>query len=94
MSGRPQATPPTGMPFKSLTADGIVKTGPGTLHMVKIASSSGGSIKIYDNTAASGTVILETMAVAAGEEHYLPAEFSTGCYVDITGTVALTVFFV
>jgi hypothetical protein len=90
----PIQTPPTGLKYLSLSADTLVKTGEGTLYMIKVASSSSGSIKVWDNTAGSGTVILDTMAVEAKEEHYIPAQFTTGLYVDVTGTVNVTVFYI
>lgn len=88
------ATPPTGLKFLSLSASGIVKTGPGTLFMVKCSSGSSGTIKLWDNTAASGTVIQNTMAIDAKEEHYFPCEFATGLYVTIGGTADITAYFI
>lgn len=86
--------PPTGLTFLALTGSGIVKSGPGILHMVKVSSSAGLTIKLWANTAASGTVLLNTMAVLAGEEHYLPAAF-TALYIEfVAGTGAVTAFFI
>ena len=90
-----RSIPPTGLNYLQLSADGLVKTGEGSLHMIKVSSSSSLTIKLYDNTAASGTVILDTMAVDAKEEHYLPVRFSTGLYVDfVAGSGAITVLYI
>ena len=90
-----QPIPPTGLNYKQLSASGLVKTGEGDLHMVKVSSSSSLTIKLWDNTAASGTVIQATMAVAEKEEHYIPAHFGTGLYVEfVAGSGAVTVFFI
>lgn len=89
------ATPPTGLNYKQLSASGIVKTGPGDLHLILISSSSSLNIKLWDNTAASGTVIVATIAVAAKEEYDIPAHFETGLYIEfVSGSGALTAFFV
>ena len=87
-------TPPTGLNFLSLSASGLVKTGPGDCVLILITSSSSLNIRLYNNTAASGTVITATMAVDAKEEYDIPAHFTTGLYVEfVSGTGSLTVFY-
>lgn len=86
--------PPTGLPYKALSASGLVKDGAGVLHLMLITASTALTVKLWDNTAASGTVIIDTMAVNAGEEYDLPAQFTTGLYVTLGGTGTLTVFYV
>jgi len=75
---------------KTLTADGAVKSGPGAL--VAVALSGGtdaATVVLYDNTAASGTVLC-TLKAAANESAVftpaLPYAFAKGCYADLTGT--------
>ena len=87
-------TPPTGHKYVNLSASGLVKTGQGVLFMVKVASSSSGTIKLWDNTAGSGTVIQNTMSVDAKEEHYFSVEFTTGLYITIGGTADITAYFI
>lgn len=88
-------TPPTGLNYKQLSASGLVKTGEGDCHLLLISSSSSLVVKIWDGVAASGTVIVSNMAVAAKEEYDIPAHFATGLYVEvISGTGAFTVFFI
>lgn len=87
--------PPTGLPYKSISASTLIKTGEGDLFMLKVSSSTSLTVRLYDNTAASGTVILASMLVDAKEEHFIPARFSTGLYVEfVSGSGALTVFYV
>src|SRR5665213_1707575 len=52
---------------KSCTASAttVVKTGAGQLHSV-ICGTATGNITIYDNTAASGTKIIDVYALVAG----------------------------
>lgn len=52
--------------FKSIATatTTVVKTGAGQLHQLIVAGGTLGTIKVYDNTAASGTVILDTITPA------------------------------
>lgn len=80
---------------KSLSADGAVKTGQGFLGKVLVTASSAGIIRLYDNTAASGTVIMDQLAVVAGDEIELPVEFQTGLYFDlVSGSATVTVLYI
>jgi len=75
---------------KTLTADGVVKSGPGAL--VAVALSGGtdaATVVLYDNTAASGTVLC-TLKAGANESVIftpaLPYAFAKSCYADLSGT--------
>ena len=79
----------------SLSADGLVKTGPGFLGRLTVTASGSGVIRLYDNTAASGTVILDQMAVTATNVFVLQIEFFTGCYFDlVSGTATVTITYI
>lgn len=71
--------------YKSLTASGttVVKTGAGQLQGWFCGTATG-NITIYDNTAASGTKILDTCALVAGN-NVLRCSFSTGCTIVLSG---------
>lgn len=71
--------------YKSLTASGttVVKTGAGQLHLV-ICGTATGNITIYDNTAASGTKILDACALAVGTTSW-DISFGTGLTVVLSG---------
>lgn len=63
--------------------------------MVKCTSSSSLVITIYDNTSAASTKIVDSLPVAAKEEHDIPAHFDTGLYVNFdSGSGKVTVFFI
>jgi len=69
----------------------IVKYGPGTIKRININTHGAGAntLTVYDNIAASGTVIALIDTVAAGEEKEYNAEFFTGLtVVSATGTGA------
>lgn len=93
MNTRPLA--PTAYPFKAIAASTAIKAGAGVGVMLHITSSTSLTIKLWDNTAASGTVILNTFAVAAGQQILIPCEFATGLYIEfVAGSGTLTAYFV
>jgi hypothetical protein len=88
------AIPPTSLNYKSMSASALVKTGAGVVFKITVASSSSGTIKLWDNTSAAGTVMLDTMSVYAGEQYELSWGFTTGLYITLGGTVNITVDFI
>jgi hypothetical protein len=78
--------------YKNLSASGLVKDGPGALLGIFVASSSSGTVKVWDNSAGSGTVLVNATSVAAATFYPMPGRFNTGCYVTIGGTADITVF--
>lgn len=88
------STPPTSLNYKSMSASALVKTGAGTVFKVTVASSTSGTIKLWDNTSAAGTVMLDTMSVFPGEQYEFSWGFTTGLYITLGGTVNITVDFI
>jgi hypothetical protein len=80
--------------YRALSASGQVATGAGVLKGFYVGTSTSLTVKIWDNTAASGAVILETTApLTAGTFHEVPAGFATGLFVTLGGTGTITVFY-
>lgn len=73
------------------TADALIKTGKGNLIGIFVASSTSCTIKLWANTAASGTVLVDTFSASAATWYPLPFYFDVGLYLDVGGTCALTV---
>lgn len=74
-----------------VTSDSQVVTGPGRVGAVVLTPAAAkASLVLYDNTAASGTVLLTLQAAADGNSVVvqLPFVFSTGVYADIGGSGA------
>ena len=76
-----------------VTTDTLVSNGVGFLHTLTFcctdAAPTAGSITVYDNTAASGTVLyLETFTTTAfrGYTVTINAVLTTGLYIDFTTT--------
>jgi hypothetical protein len=74
----------------NVAADATAYTGKGFFYGL-IISGAAGVVKVYDNTAASGTQIFE----ASGLGTYiltLPIPVNVGIHVDITGNVATVLY--
>ena len=79
--------------YKNLTASAVVKTGFGRLVGMYVNSTSAGTVKLWDNTAASGTVINNTITPAIGYHNLGNASFATGLYATIGGTLDVTFYY-
>jgi hypothetical protein len=82
--------------YSNITADTTVKTGAGTIYGIIVNSHTSGTLKIWDNTASSGTVVMNTYTFASGSQYLsFPngISFYTGLRADIGGTVDLTILY-
>jgi hypothetical protein len=70
-----------------------VKTGEGYLIGVFVASSSSGTIKLWDNTAGSGAILVNTFSALAGQWYPIPVRFKTGLFITVGGTIDYTLSF-
>lgn len=74
---------------KSASASGVVVAGPCGLLGVFCTASTSAVLKIFDNTAASGTVVADQFTLTAGSFYRIPAACANGIYVQLvsgTGT--------
>lgn len=76
----------------NLTASGLVRTGPAAIIGIFVASSTSGTIKIWDNTSAAGAVVVNTFTAVAGTWYTIPSLNGIGIYVTTGGTIDCTVF--
>ena len=91
---RPNSPPMSvagGTLYDNLTADTAVKSERGVLIGIFVASSTSCTIKLWDNTSAATTVLVNTFSASAATWYPLPFVFNTGLYVDVSGTCDLTV---
>ncbi len=78
--------------FTVFSASTTIVTGAGNLRgMLLVAGTAGDTITIYDNTADSGTKIMDTYTVETSPVFpknfdFKDGAFSTGCRITITGT--------
>lgn len=81
-----------GVIYSAKSASAVIETGNGELIGIFVSSSSSGTLKAWDNVAASGTVIFDTTdTITAPCFLACPANFSNGLFVTIGGTVKYTV---
>ena len=77
-------------------AAATLKTGPGTFYGFTCTASTAGTITVYDNTAASGTVLFTKSALAVGEVvHFggLGMAAKNGVHVVAGGTCTVNVLY-
>lgn len=79
--------------YKNLTASSLIDTGVGALIGMYVNSTSSGTIKLWDNTSAAGSVINNTITPAVGWHALGNAAYGTGLYVTIGGTLDVTLYY-
>jgi hypothetical protein len=80
--------------YTNLSASALVKTGPGVVYGFIVNSHTSGTLKLWDNTSAATTIILNTITFAAGPNFVrLPVgvQFGIGLYATIGGTADITI---
>lgn len=68
-----------------------IKTGTGLLHTITVNGGVAGTIIVYDNTAASGTIIASFDSTAALATYTFDVIFATGLTVITSAATKLTV---
>lgn len=97
--GKTQATTAAGWPSQRLNAAATttLKTGPGILHGITIGllGTVASTVTVYDNTAASGTILAVVNSLLLSGSFLYDIPFTTGLTIVVTGTVApdLTVMY-
>lgn len=81
-----------GNKYVNLSATAIIKTGEGWLAGIFVNSGSAGTLVLYDNTAASGTLICNTFSPVVGWNP-CPIHFSNGLYATVGGTLDCTLVY-
>lgn len=79
--------------YQNLTASALVETGAGVLSGMYVNSTTGGTIRFYDNTAGSGTIINNVITPAIGFHSLGDASFNVGLYATIANTLDVTLYY-
>ncbi len=75
---------------KNVTVTGVIKNQNGKM-LGFFVNSGTPTVKLWDNaSAASGTVLMNTMQTTAATWYWFPASFSNGLYATITGTADIS----
>ena len=71
-----------------VTANTAVSAVPSVVNAIIVSSHTSGTLKLWDSTAASGTVAMDTYTYASGSQViYLGGlKFNTGIFADLGGT--------
>mgnify|MGYP007071638206 CR=1 FL=1 len=80
--------------YTNISASAAIKSSSGVVYGFVVNSHSSGTLKLWDNTAGSGTVLLNTIIFAAGPNFVaLPVgiQFGVGLYATIGGTADITI---
>lgn len=78
------------------TSSQAVKSGPGTFYGFVVNSHASGTLKFWDNTAGSTTVLLNTITFAAGPSLWIipdGVDFNTGLFVTVGATIDYTIIY-
>lgn len=76
-----------------ITASGLIKTGSGLVTGFIVNSHTSGNLKLWDNTTATGTFIMDTFTFPTGSSMQKipdPLTFTVGLYATIGGTANIT----
>lgn len=85
-----------GVKYLNGTASQAVKSAAGTFYGIIVNSHTSGTLKFWDNTAGSGTVLMNTFTFAAGSGMYTfpkGVSFNTGLFATVGGTIDYTILY-
>lgn len=78
-------------PYVQMTATGTALSGEGEFAGIEVVSGSG-TITIYDNTSAAGSIVFPATAVSVGkQERTWKLQLQLGCHVVISGTMTVNI---
>lgn len=86
----------SGALYSNKTSSALIQTGNGKVYGFIVNSHTSGTLKLWDNTTATGTVIVNTFTFPSGSGVYNFAEpiaFVTGLYATIGGTADITILY-
>lgn len=80
--------------YLSGTTSQAIKATAGTLYGIIITAHTGGTLKLWDNTSAAGTVIMNTVTFSAGPNFLtfpMGISFNTGLFATVGGVIDYTI---
>lgn len=83
-----------GTQYANITASSLIKTGTGIVYGFTVNSHTNGTLKLWDNTSAATTVLVNTYTFPAGSSVVVfpnAFAFKTGLYATIGGTADITI---
>lgn len=80
--------------YTNLSESAQIKATKGLVYGFIVNSHTSGKLKLWDNTAGSGTVLMNEFTFPSGSGVYTfpaPIDFNTGLYATISGTADITI---
>jgi len=83
------------MKIRNITTGTLIKTGAGQIKAIVINSHTNGTLRVLDGLTNAGTAITGTITLGASEREieFHDTDFTTGLYVDFTGTLNCSVIY-
>ena len=85
-----------GAASKTISGSQLIFNGTGVVHGFIVNSHSSGTLKLYDNIAASGEVLVNTFTFPTGssvQAFPAPLVCNTGLYAEMTADESVTIVF-
>ena len=79
-----------GTRYTNMSASALVKNGEGDLVGIWVASTSAGTVKLWDAITGVAPILINTSSLNTGWNS-MPFHFNTGLYCTIGGTIDCTV---
>ncbi len=79
--------------YSNKSASALIYTGAGRVLGIFCASSTAGTVKLWDQTSAAAPILVNTTSVYGGTWYPMPFDFVNGLYLTIGGTCDVTVCF-
>ncbi len=81
-----------GLPAQ-ITGTGLIYTGQGTVNGIIVNSHTNGTLKLWDNTSAATTILIDTFTFPTGSGSYnlFGVKFIKGIFATVGGTLDATI---
>lgn len=79
-----------GKRYTNLSATALIKNGEGDLIGIWVASSTSGTVKLWDAITGVAPILINTSTLTLGWNS-MPFHFNTGLYATIGGTIDCTI---
>lgn len=81
---------------RAITGGQVIVSGKGVVYGFVVSSHTSGTLKLWDNTEASGDVLMDTFTFPSGSGVYefpAPLNFHTGLYADLSADEKVVIVF-
>ena len=79
-----------GNSYRNISSSTLIKSSSGSLCGIFVASTTAGTVKLWDQTSAAAPILVNTHTILPGWNP-MPFDFSNGLYITVAGTLDCTV---